>query len=317
MAALQSTDLFLPTQIADGIVERVKTVSTVAALKGQAPMRFGNVNIVTFDEDLSAEFVEESEHKSSDVAKPSFVTAVPHKAVVQMRTSDEFKWADEDYQLGILNKYQEKCARAISRALDLGLYYRLNPRTVTEITSWTNYLNTTTNRVPVGADADIDFETAAGKVISTGVPVNGVAFDPSYAWTLSTARYQDGRKKYPELGLGNGISSFEGVNSATSSTVSGKAKDGDATDNGVKAILGDFQRGIYWGIQKSFPFRMLEFGDPDNAGRDLAGHNELLFRTEIVYAWYVWPEKFSVIEGTPVTPDPVAAPKAATTKEAK
>jgi hypothetical protein len=312
MAALQSTDLFLPTQIADGIVERVKTASTVAALKNQAPMRFGNVNIVTFDEDLSAEFVEESEHKSSDVAKPSFVTAVPHKAVVQMRTSEEFKWADEDYQLGILSKYQEKCARAISRALDLGLYYRLNPRTGTEITSWTNYLNTTDKRVPVGANADIDFETAAGKVIAEGYPVNGVAFDPSYAWTLSTARYADGRKKYPELGLGNGISSFEGVNSATSSTVSGKAKDGEATDNGVKAILGDFQGGIYWGIQKSFPFRMLEFGDPDNAGRDLAGHNELLFRTEIVYAWYVWPEKFSVIEGA-------AAPKteAAPTKAAK
>ena len=207
MVALQSTDLFLPTQIADGIVERVKTASTVAALKGQAPMRFGNVNIVTFDEDLSAEFVEESEHKSSDEARPQFVTAVPHKAVVQMRTSDEFKWADEDYQLGILAKYQEKCARAISRALDLGLYYRLNPRTGTEITSWTNYLNTTTKRVPVGANADMDFEAAAGKVIADGYPVNGVAFDPSYAWTLSTARYADGRKKYPELGLGNGISS--------------------------------------------------------------------------------------------------------------
>ena len=318
MAALQSTDLFLPTNIANGIVERTKTASTVAALSGQEPMRFGNVNIITFDEDLSAEFVEESEHKSSDTAKPSFVTAVPHKAVVQMRTSDEFKWADEDYQLGILSKYQEKCARAISRALDLGLYYRLNPRTGTEIASWTNYLNTTDKRVPADSGLpDMDFEEAAGLVIADGYPVNGVAFDPSYAWTLSTARYNDGRKKYPELGLGNGISSFEGVNSATSSTVSGKAKDGDATDNGVKAILGDFQGGIRGGIQKSFPFRMLEFGDPDNAGRDLAGHNELRFRTEIVYGWYVFSERFSVIEGTPVTPDPVKTEAAPAPKAAK
>ena len=97
-------------------------------------------------------------------------------------------------------------------------------------------------------------------------------------------------------------------------TLEGKATAGDrfefSTDNGVKAILGDFQGGIYWGIQKSFPFRMLEFGDPDNAGRDLAGHNELLFRTEIVYAWYVWPEKFSVIEGA-AAPKAETAPKAA------
>jgi hypothetical protein len=213
-----------------------------------------------------------------------------------MRTSEEFKWADEDYQLGILGKYQEKCARAISRALDLGLYYRLNPRTGTAITGWTNYLNTTTKRVTGTADPDLDFEQAAGLVLESGVSVNGVAFDPKYAWTLSTARYSDGRKKYPELGLGNGLSSFEGVNAATSSTVSGKAKDGDATDNKVRAILGDFQGGIRWGIQRNFPFRMLEWGDPDNAGRDLAGHNEILFRTELVFGWYVFADHFSVIE---------------------
>jgi hypothetical protein len=317
MTALQSTDLFLPTNIAAGIVERTKTGSTVAALSGQEPMRFGNVNIITFDEDLTAEFVEESAHKGSDIAKPSFVTAVPHKAVVQMRTSEEFKWADEDYQMSILAKYQEKCARAISRGLDLGLYYRLNPRTGTEL-SWTNYLNSTTKRVTAGDNADIDFEQAAGLVIADGYSVNGVAFDPQYAWTLSTARFNDGRKKYPELGLGNNLSSFEGVNAATSSTVSGKARDGDATDNGVRAIVGDFQQGIRWGVQKNFPFRMLEFGDPDNAGRDLAGHNEILFRTEIVYGWYVFEDHFSVIETTAatVTPDPVVE-KTSTAKAAK
>ena len=133
MAVLQSTDLYLPTNIASGIVEKTKTGSTVAALSGQEPMRFGKTEIITFDDDLTAEFVEESAAKGSDDAKPGRVTAVPHKAVVQMRTSEEFKWADEDYQLGILAKYQEKCARAISRGLDLGLYYRLNPRTGTAV----------------------------------------------------------------------------------------------------------------------------------------------------------------------------------------
>ena len=304
MAALQSTDLFLPAQIAAGIVEKTKTGSTVAALSGQDPMRFGNVNIITFDDDLTAEFVEESEHKSSDVAKPSFVTAVPHKAVVQMRTSEEFKWADEDYQLGILAKYQEKCARAISRALDLGLYYRLNPRTGTPLTAWTNYLNLTTKRVTSTTAPDLDFEKAAGMVLGTGVGVNGVAFDPKYAWTLGTQRDTLGRKLYPELGLGTTISSYEGIPAAVSTTVSGKAKDGDATDNKVEAILGDFQNGLRWGIQRQFPFRMLEFGDPDNAGRDLAGHNEILFRTEIVYAWYVFADRFAILERSGAAEEP-------------
>lgn len=296
MAVLQSSDLFLPTNIADGIVEKVKTGSTVAALSGSSPQRFGKTEIITFDDDLTAEFVEESQAKGSDDAKPGRVTAVPHKAVVQMRTSDEFLWENEDYQLGVMEKYQEKCSRALSRALDLGLYYRTNPRTNTVINAWTNFLNSTTKRVEKGANADLDFETAAGLVIGAGYGVNGVAFDPTHAWTLSTARYSDGRKKYPELGLGASVSSFEGVNASVSSTVSGKPKDGDTTDNKVRAILGDFSGGIYWGVQRQFPFRLLEFGDPDNAGRDLAGHNEILFRTEIVYGWYVFAERFAIIE---------------------
>jgi hypothetical protein len=296
MAVLQSSDVHLPSNIADGIVEKVKTGSTVAALSGQEPMRFGTMDIITFDDDLTAEFVEESAPKGSDDAKPAFVTAIPHKAVVQMRTSDEFMWQEEDYQLGVMTKYQEKCSRAVSRALDLGLYFRINPRTGNVLGGWENFLNDTDKRVEQGANADLDFEAAAGLVIGDGYSINGVAFDPKYAWTLSTARFPDGRKKYPELGLGGGLSSFEGVSAAVSSTTSGKAKDGDATDNKVRAILGDFTQGIRWGIQRSFPFKLLEYGDPDNTGRDLAGHNEILFRTEIVYGWYVFTDRFAVIE---------------------
>ncbi|MGH3367699.1 MAG: hypothetical protein ACRDOY_10890 [Nocardioidaceae bacterium] len=302
MAALNTTDVSLPSNIVDGIVEKTKTGGTIAALSGQEPMRFGDVSIVTFDDDLTAEFVEESTAKTEGAAAPSSVVATPHKAVVNFRTSDEFKIADEDYQLGILDKFEEKCARALARALDLGAYYRTNPRTGTAITAWTNYLNTTTNRVETTAasEPDLDFETAAGLVISGGFSPTGVAFDPTHAWTLSTARYSDGRKKFPELGLGVNVSGFEGLSASVSSTVSGKARDGDATNNNVKAIIGNYRQGIRWGVQRTFPFRMLEYGDPDNTGRDLAGHNEVLFRAEVIYAWYVFAEQFAVIENAVV-----------------
>ncbi|WP_166390298.1 phage major capsid protein [Nocardioides ochotonae] len=298
MPALTTSDTTLPTQIVDGIVEKAKTGSTIAALSSQEPMRFGDVTMVTFDDDLTAEFIEEGGAKSDDSAKPGSVVASPHKAVVNFRTSDEFLIADEEYQLGILDKFEEKCARALARGLDLGAYFRINPRTGNEITSWTNYLNATTNRVEITATsaADLDFEAGAGLVIGDGYAPTGVAFDPTYAWKLSTARYNDGRKKYPELGLGVDISSFEGVRASVSSTVSGKARDGDATDNKVRAIIGNYEQGIRWGVQRTFPFRMLEFGDPDNTGRDLAGHNEVLFRAEVIFAWHVFVDQFAVIE---------------------
>lgn len=298
MAALTTNDVTLPTQIVDGIVEKTKTAGTIAALSSQEPMRFGNVDIVTFDDDLTAEFVEQSAAKSEDSAAPDKVTAVPHKAVVNFRTSDEFLVADEEYQLGILDKFEAKCARALGRALDLGAYYRLNPRTGTAIATWTNYLNTTTNRVEIGAspEADLLLEQAAGLVIGDGYSPTGVALDPSFSWTMATARYADGRKKYPELGFGVEVSSVEGLRASISSTVSGKPVDGAAADNKVRGIVGNYEQGIRWGVQKSFPFRMLEYGDPDNTGRDLAGHNEVLFRAEVIFAWYVFAEQFAVIE---------------------
>ena len=296
MATLTTNDVTLPTQIVDGIVEKTKTGSTIAALSNQEPMRFGDVTLVTFDDELTAEFVEQSGAKSADDAKPASVIAAPHKAVVNFRTSDEFLIADEDYQIGILDKFEEKCARALARGLDLGAYYRINPRTGTTISAWTNYLNTTTNRVEVGTQADLDFEAAAGMVIANGYRPTGVALDPTYAWTLSTARYADGRKKYPELGLGVDISGFEGLRASVSSTVSGKPVDGAAADNDIRAIVGNYEQGIRWGVQRTFPFRMLEYGDPDNTGRDLAGHNEVLFRAEVIFAWYVFADQFAVIE---------------------
>lgn len=298
MATLTTSDVTLPTQIVDGIVEKTKTGSTIAALSNQEPMRFGPATIVTFDDDLTAEFVEEGAAKSEDDAQPSSVVAPPHKAVVNFRTSDEFLIADEDYQLGVLDKFEEKCARALARGLDLGAYYRINPRTGSAITAWTNYLNTTTNRVEITASSepDLDFEAAAGLVIGDGYSPTGVALDPTYAWTLSTARYTDGRKKYPELGLGVNVSGFEGLRASVSSTVSGKPVDGSSADNKVRAIVGNYEQGIRWGVQRTFPFRMLEYGDPDNTGRDLAGHNEVLFRAEVIFAWYVFADQFAVIE---------------------
>lgn len=283
----------LPQQILDGIVEKVKYGSTIVALSDAEPMQFGEATIITFDEDPKAQFVEESGAKDSQDIKPGHVTAVPHKTQITYRTSDEFLWADDDYKVGILQKFGEKASRALARALDFGAYHRINPLSGTEVAAWTNYLNATTLRVEEGTNPDIDLETAAGLVIANDVVPNGVAFDPSYAWKIATARYSDGRKKFPELGLGVDVSSFEGLRASVSNTVSGQP---EATDTGLRAIVGDFNEGIRWGIQKQIPFTVIPYGDPDNSGRDLKGHNEVALRMEVLYAWHVFTDRFAVIE---------------------
>lgn len=294
MAVFGTADakVLMPRNIADGMVKETQTGSTVAALSGREPMRFGEVDYITFNDFPKAEFVAEGAEKSDTTGSFDFVTATPKKAQVTMRFNQEVQWADEDYQLGIFRELSSAGAVALSRALDLGVYYRINPLTGTAITGWTNYLNATTLRVEAGADPDADMEAAVGLLISAQKSVTGVAFDPSYAWTLATARYPDDRKKYPELGFGVGITNFGGLPASVSNTVSGRP---EATDTGVRAIIGDFASGIRWGVQRSLPVELIRFGDPDGQG-DLKRQNQIALRLEIVYGWYVFTDRFAVIE---------------------
>lgn len=283
----------LPREIADGIVKDAKTSSTVAALSATEPMRFGDVDIITFNDQPRAEFVGEGEDKSPTGGSFGFVTAKPRKAQVTMRFNQEVKWADEDYQLGVLEELADAGRLALARALDLGVYHRINPLTGTE-TDWTNYLNATTNRVQAAGSPDLEIEAAAGVLIGAQKPVNGIALDPSFAWTLATARYEDGRKKFPDLGLGINVSSFEGLRASVGDTVSGRP---EAADTGVRAIIGDFTSGIRWGVQRNLPLELIEHGDPDGLG-DLKRKNQIALRLEIAYGWHVFEDRFAVIETT-------------------
>lgn len=295
MAVFGSGDLKnLPRQIADGMVKDTVTGSTVAALSGREPMRFGNVDIITFNDVPRAEFVGEGADKAPTNGSFGFVTATPKKAQVTMRFNEEVQWADEDYQLGVLSELSAAGSTALARALDLGLYHRINPLTGTAITAWTNYLNATTKRVEITptSQPDLDIEAAAGLVIGANKAVNGLALDPSYAWQISTARFADGRKKFPELGLGVNVSALEGLPASVGNTVSGRP---EAADTKVRGIVGDFQSGIRWGVQREIPVELIRFGDPDGQG-DLKRKNQIALRLEIVYGWYVFTDRFAVIE---------------------
>jgi len=302
MAVFGTSDaaVLMPRNIADGMVTDAKTGSTVAALSGREPMRFGETDIITFNDFPKAEFVAEGAEKASTKGTFGSVTAVPRKAQVTMRFNQEVQWADEDYQLGILRELASAGSTALARALDLGVYHRLNPLTGRPITTWTNYLDATTLRVETGdTGPDMEVQAAVGLLIATQRPVNGIAFDPSYAWTLATARYPDGRKKYPDLGFGVNISTFEGLPASVGDTVSGRPEamdsDGDPDDTGVRAIVGDYRGGIRWGIQRDLPVELIRYGDPDDQG-DLKRQNQIAMRMEIVYGWYVFTDRFAVVE---------------------
>lgn len=304
MAIFSTTEakVLLPRNIADGMIKDSKTTSTVAQLSGREPQRFGKTDYITFNDFPRAEFVEEGANKASTTGGFGFVTSAPHKAQVTMRFNEEVQWADEDYQLGIMQELAAAGNVALSRALDLGLYHAVNPLTGTKIAAWDNYVGASTNTVELGkGEADQVVREAAGLLINRQNPVsvNGLAVDPRLTWDLSNLQTKNadgtpsGIQRYSQLGLGTGMSAFLGINAAQGDTVSGQPE--ATADTKVRGIVGDFQNGIRWGVQRELPVELIRFGDPDGQG-DLKRRNQIAMRLEIVYGWYVFANKFALIK---------------------
>lgn len=305
MAVFGSADakVLLPRNIADGMITKTQSTSTVAKLSGAEPQKFGEVEYLTFDTFPRAEFVEEGANKASTSGGFGSVTAKPHKAQVTMRFNEEVQWLDEDYQLDVLSQLSQKGSEALSRALDLGLYHRIQPLTGAVISGWDNYLAATTKSVENGADAELDqvIREAVGLLVNDEdepITPTGLALDPSTVWELGNLQTKNadgspsGVQRYPSLGLGTDIQSFLGLNTAVGNTVSGKPEAAEAT--GVQAIVGDFTNGIRWGIQRNLPVELIRYGDPDGQG-DLKRKNQIALRLEIVFGWYVFADRFAKI----------------------
>lgn len=305
MAVFGSADakVLLPRNIADGMITKTQTTSTVAKLSGAEPQKFGEVEYLTFDTFPRAEFVEEGANKASTSGGFGSVTAKPHKAQVTMRFNEEVQWLDEDYQLDVLSQLSQKGSEALSRALDLGLYHRIQPLTGAVISGWDNYLTATTKSVENAAGAELDqvIREAVGLLVNDEdepITPTGLALDPSTVWALGNLQTKNadgspsGVQRYPSLGLGTDIQSFLGLNTAVGNTVSGKPE--AAVPTGVQAIVGDFTNGVRWGIQRNLPVELIRFGDPDGQG-DLKRKNQIALRLEIVFGWHVFTDRFAKI----------------------
>lgn len=283
MATLDTGDLTIPTQQLDAWLGKVQYGSSVASLSGAIPMKFGAGEAFTFDIG-EAEYVGEGANKGPSTITSTTQTVTPYKFHKTIRMTEEVLWADEDYQLGVVNDLLNQMQPALSRALDYGVFHGINPASGAVVTLMNgNNLGDTTNSVEIAAAAPYTYLDAADAlVLADGYVPSGVALDPS--WAAGFASYRNGtteQKVYPNFRLGTEVSDLEGHRASVNKTVGAV---GVATvPTTIKAFVGDFST-VRWGIQKQIGLEVIRFGDPDGGG-DLKRNNQVAFRVEVVYGW--------------------------------
>lgn len=109
----------------------------------------------------------------------------------------------------------------------------------------------------------------------------------SRAWAAKLRKLRTsstGTRLYPEIPLNLQAGSLDGIPAVVSNTVKG-AKGHDVTPE-IMAFLGDFTT-IKWRLARPITAEIIPYGDPDNTGVDLAGSNQIAYRTEAVFSYAV------------------------------
>lgn len=282
MAVLTTGDLSIPTQILDPWLGKVTNGSSVAALSGSIPMKFGPGETMTFDIG-EAEYVGEGANKGPSTVTPTTKTVTPYKFHKTVRWTEEVLWANEDHQLGVVQEILNLIQPALSRALDFGVYHGINPTGGAAVAAMTESLSDTTNSVELATDPAYTYLDAADTlVLADGFVPRDVALDPTFAASFSTLRGTNSEVKlYPNFRLGTDVSELDGHRASVSNTVGAVGVAATATN--LKAFVGDFSA-IRWGIQRAIGLEVIRYGDPDGQG-DLKRNNQVAFRAEVVYGW--------------------------------
>lgn len=295
MAEVLSKGGFFDPVLVTDLISKVQGKSSLAKLSKQIPLAFNGNKEFIFNLDSDIDVVAENGKKGHGGMSLEPVTMIPIKVEYGARISDEFKNASEDERLDILKAFNDGFSKKLARGFDIMALHGLNPRTkaASDVIGNNCFDKKVTQTVAFdGKDADGAIENAVNTVEAADGEVTGLAIDPSFRAILAkttTDAEGKGVRLYPELRYGGNPDSINGLALDVNRTVSAETTS--------KAYVGDFAEMFRWGYAKKVWFETIEFGDPDNSGKDLKGHNQIYLRAEAYLGWGILvPEHFAIVK---------------------
>ncbi len=277
----------IPPVVVSEMFNAVRGKSALAKISDRMPVAFNGSTEFVFNMDSEADIVAENGAKSNGGATATPITIRPLKFEYGVRVSDEFLKGSEEYRMDIMREFAEGAARKFAKGMDIAAFHGLNPRTMTAATTTVGNMHFD-YKIPVASviaytagSEDANLNAAIAAVNGLGYDVNGVAFDPAFSSALGQ-KAVGGVAMAPEYLFGGDPDTLHGMRSAVNSTVGKVATGADK----VYGYVGDFDA-FRWGYARDVEFEVIEYGDPDNAGSDLKGHNQVYLRCEAYIGWAV------------------------------
>lgn len=296
--SLKAGTLFKPELVKE-LISKVQGKSVLAKLSAQTPIPFNGTEQFIFNLEGNAQIVGEGEQKGAGKASLTSKVIKPIKFVYQARITDEFKYASEEKQIQYLQSFSDGFAKKIAEAFDIAALHGLEPKSMSDASfrATNSFDGQITANVVTYAEATFDdnIDAAVQQVIAKGGTVTGIAMSPVGGQALAKIKDTNKNPLYPEFRFGQNPNSFYGMASDINKnlTVTGGTAETD------HAIVGDFQNMFKWGYAENIPLEIIEYGDPDGAGRDLKAYNEICLRAEAFIGWGILDtEAFARVKAT-------------------
>lgn len=282
-------------QLVTDLISKVKGKSSLALLGQQIPVAFVGNKEFTFTMDKDIDIVAESGAKSHGGITMNPITIVPVKFEYGARISDEFVNASAEQKVDYLTAFNDGFAKKLAAGLDMAAMHGINPRSkvisnLVQSYSFDQIVSNTVTYLGSSSKADENIEAAIALVEGGDGDVTGMAISPTVRAALASYTKSTGEKLYPDFAFGGQPASLGGqklsINKTVSQTVKATAEAEAATVD--HAIIGDFANMFKWGYGKDISLEVIEYGDPDNSGSDLKGHNQVYLRGEAYLGWAIF-----------------------------
>ena len=287
--AMKQGTLFSPELVTE-IMSKVQGRSTLAKLANQQPSPFNGTEQFIFNLEGNAQIVGEGGLKGAGKAVITSKVIKPLKFVYQARITDEFKYASDEKKLNFLKHYADGFAKKIAEAFDIAAIHGLEPKSLEDASfkATNSFDGLVTGNVVTYSAATVDsnIDDAVQTIVATDNEVTGIVMSPAAGQAMSKVKVNN-VVQYPEFRFGQRPDNFFGMDLDINKTLT--AQNGKGKKN--HAIVGDFQNRFKWGYAENIPMEIIEYGDPDGAGRDLKAYNEILLRTEAFIGWGILDEK--------------------------
>lgn len=296
MTSQKAGTLFNPELVTE-IMTKVQGYSVLAKLSSQSAIPFNGTEQFIFNLEGNAQIVGEGEQKKAGESNLTSKVIKPMKFIYQARITDEFKYASEEKKIKYLQAYADGFAKKIAVAFDIAAIHGLEPKSMTDASfrDTNSFDGVITDNVVVFNAGKIDenIDTAVQAIVAKGADVTGLALSPLAGQSLAKLKV-NGVVQYPEFRFGQNPNSFYGMESDISKNL--VVTGGTAKADHV--LVGDFRNMFKWGYAENIPMEIIEFGDPDGAGRDLKAYNEICLRSEAFIGWGILDEDaFARVEG--------------------